>query len=313
MKPSKIAHWISSRPRRGLVSFIAGLSAICGFATAQEPGPKPAGAPASQTRSKLVARPLEELGPGFPFEMTGSDHFYVEVKLNGKGPYRLIFDLGAPVTLLSVKSAKESESLNRDGKKSRGMTGVEGLVKQMQFGDSVAHDIPVMVFDHPAITTMSKVLGKRFDGILGYTFFARYRTTIDYQKKRLWFEPVREKTDDIGAALSDRMMNPMAKGPTKVVIARNSAIGIRVETSKPEAGKPGPPICRVVEVSANSPAQAAGLKPGDVIVALGAYWLFSPADLAAALSSVDPGQEIKAIVERKGQTIEMVVRPQPVF
>lgn len=313
MTPSKNACWISARPWRNVASFIAGLSAICGFAAAQEPGPKPAAALTSQSRGKLVARPLEELGPGFPFEMTGSDHFYVEVKLNGKGPYRLIFDLGAPVTLLSVKSAKESESLNRDGKKSRGLTGVEGLVKRMQFGDSVAHDIPVMVFDHPAITTMSKVLGKRFDGILGYTFFARYRTTIDYQKKRLWFEPVREKTDDIGAALSDRMMNPMAKGPTKVVIARTSAIGIRVETSKPEADKPAPPICRVVEVVAKSPAQVAGLKPGDIIVSLGSYWLFSPADLAAALSSVDPGQELKAIVDRDGQTIEMVVRPQPIF
>ncbi len=313
MTPAKTAHWIQFRPRHGLVAFIAGLSAICGFATAQEPGTKAPSADSTRSRGKLVARPLDELGPGFPFEMTGSDHFYVEVKLNGKGPYRLIFDLGAPVTLLSVKSARESESLNRDGKKSRGMTGVEGMVKQMQFGDSVAHDIPVMVFDHPAITTMSKVLGKRFDGILGYTFFARYRTTIDYQKKRLWFEPVREKTDDIGAALSDRMMNPMAKGPTKVLIARTSAIGIRVETAKPAADKPGPPICRVVEVSANSPAQAAGLKPGDVIAALGSYWLFSPADLAAALSSVDPGQEIKAIVERDGQTIELVVRPKPLF
>jgi len=301
-----------TRALRGLFSFLAGFSAVCGFAAAQEP-PPPAAAGSPLARGKLVAKPLEELGPGFPFEMTGSDHFYVEVKLNGKGPYRLIFDLGAPVTLISVKSARESEALSRDRKKSRGPTGVEGMVKEMHFGDSVARDIPVMVFDHPAITTMSKFLGKQFDGILGYTFFARYRTTSDYQKKRLWFEPVRETTDNIGSALSDRMLNPMAKLPTKVVIPRASAIGITVETQPAAADKPGPPVCRVAQVAADSPAQAAGLKAGDVIVSLGAYWLFSPADLAAALSSVDPGEPLKAIVVRDGHTLEIAVRPQPVF
>lgn len=297
-----------------LVSIVASFSAVLGFVLAQEPGNLPATGSGPVNRGKLAIRTLEELGPGFPFEMTGSDHFYVEVKLNGKGPYRLIFDLGAPVTLLSVKSARESQAFEKDRKKSRGATGVEGMVKEMQFGESVANDIPVMIFDHPAITTMSKVLGKRFDGILGYTFFARYRTTIDYQKRLLWFEPVREKTDDIGTSLQDRLLDPTAKLPTSVVIPRTSAIGIKVDTAPPAGDdKSGPPICRVTEVVENSPAHSAGLKKDDVIVSLGAYWLFAPADLAAALSSAEPGQELKAVVVRDGETIELTVQPQPVF
>ena len=43
-----------------------------------------------------------------PFEMLKSQHMAVQVKINGKGPYRLIFDTGAPVTLLSNKVAKEA-------------------------------------------------------------------------------------------------------------------------------------------------------------------------------------------------------------
>lgn len=295
--------------RWAIFGLLAGFSAVCGWSKAQEP--PPGGAKSPQARGKLAARTLDELGPGFPFEMTGSDHFYVEVKLNGKGPYRLIFDLGAPVTLISVKSARESQALNRDLKKGRGATGVEGLVKEMHFGDSVARDIPVMVFDHPAITTMTKILGKQFDGILGYTFFARYRTTIDYQKKRLWFEPVRATAEDIGGALADSLINPMARGPVKVVVPRATAIGIRVET--PAAAGTNPPVCRIAEVSADSPAQAAGLRVGDVLVSLGAYWLFSPADLAAALSSIDPGGPLKAVVVRDGMTLELTVRPQSTF
>ena len=36
-----------------------------------------------------------------PFEMLPTNHMLVEARINGKGPYHLIFDLGAPVTLLS--------------------------------------------------------------------------------------------------------------------------------------------------------------------------------------------------------------------
>src|SRR5579862_2274651 len=43
-----------------------------------------------------------------PFEMLKSGHITVMVKVNGKGPYRLIFDTGAPLTLINGKLAKES-------------------------------------------------------------------------------------------------------------------------------------------------------------------------------------------------------------
>ena len=43
-----------------------------------------------------------------PFELLPSGHMTVMVKVNGKGPYRLIFDTGAPITLLNNKVAKEA-------------------------------------------------------------------------------------------------------------------------------------------------------------------------------------------------------------
>ena len=43
-----------------------------------------------------------------PFELLKSRHMAVQVKINGKGPYRLIFDTGAPMNLINNKIAKEA-------------------------------------------------------------------------------------------------------------------------------------------------------------------------------------------------------------
>lgn len=263
---------------------------------------------------KKAVTDLEKQGPGFPFSMTETNHFYVEVKLNGEGPFRLIFDLGAPVTLLSNRAAKESKTVPPGRRPSLflGMSG-EGVVKEMQFGESTAKDIPVMIFDHPAITAMSEILGKRFDGILGYTFFARYRTTIDYQKKRLWFEPVREKTDNIVTALPDRMMNLSAKAQTRVVVPRSQAIGIEIEMQEGDKSNAIPPVVKIAKIRKDSPADKAGLKRGDAFITFGPHWLFSTADLADALSGSEAGQPIEIQVKRDAETLKYSIVPEPVF
>ena len=43
-----------------------------------------------------------------PFELLATDHMVVRARVNGEGPYRMIFDLGAPVTLLSPRAAEAS-------------------------------------------------------------------------------------------------------------------------------------------------------------------------------------------------------------
>ena len=43
-----------------------------------------------------------------PFEILKTGHMTVKVKVNGKGPYRLIFDTGAPINLLNNKIAEEA-------------------------------------------------------------------------------------------------------------------------------------------------------------------------------------------------------------
>lgn len=287
------------------ILFVAILT--CGIAPISLAQPMPA------LKNAAIAPDLAKLGPGFPFEMTGTNHFYVEVKLNGEGPFRLIFDLGAPVTLLSTKAARDSKTV-KPGKKSSFMMAMgEGVVKEMQFGDSKAVDIPVMIFDHPTITAMSDILGKRFDGILGYTFFARYRTTIDYQKKRLWFEPVRETTENVVAALPERMLNPSAKAPVKQVVPRTNAIGVKVEMQPRDRAAAVASVLKITEVRPDGAAAKAGLRKGDEFISFGPHWIFSTADLAEALHGSESGKPVEIVVRRGDDTLRVKLVPERVY
>src|SRR5688572_4924632 len=126
-----------------------------------------------------------------PFELLKSRHMAVEVKINGKGPYRLIFDTGAPTNLINNKLAKEAGVMKKGDKGPAlplfGMGGVKTM-DTLEVGDVKLDKVPVMVMDHPTVTAISKALGP-IDGIIGFPFFARYKTTVDYEKRELTFTP----------------------------------------------------------------------------------------------------------------------------
>src|SRR5438552_18969599 len=50
-----------------------------------------------------------------PFELIKTQHMVVNVKINGKGPFRLVFDTGAPDSLVSNKVAKEAGLVGKGG------------------------------------------------------------------------------------------------------------------------------------------------------------------------------------------------------
>ncbi len=73
----------------------------------------------------------------------------------------------------------------------------------------------------------------------------------------------------------------------------------------------------VREVASRSPAEAAGMKPGDRVLSLGGREVGGPADLRTALNFVRPGDEVPARVARGEETLDLRVRfpgpPGPVF
>src|SRR5581483_4228147 len=119
-----------------------------------------------------------------------SNHMVVEAKINGKGPYRLIFDLGAPVSLLSNHAAEDAGAV--DKKTPRGFfMGIRGeaAIRKLELGGLTADDVPVVVMDHPYLKALSAAeagpdvplfrnllgtTGRPLEGIIGYTFWAHY-------------------------------------------------------------------------------------------------------------------------------------------
>jgi membrane-associated protease RseP (regulator of RpoE activity) len=240
-----------------------------------------------------------------PFEMLATNHMVVRAKLNGKGPFDLIFDVGAPITLLTNKASLESGTIKADAPRSflfsiRG----ESEVKALEVGNLTAKDVPVIVLDHPLLKAMGEMLDRPLDGIIGYTFFARYRTTIDYQAKTMTFEPVDGPVRNLMKDLPDRLAGPRVARHR--MLAPGGLWGLNVGEPADGLDSPGVPVLSVL---ADSPAAAAGLKPGDILTTLDGRWTTSITDAYAAAAGVPPGRETAVVVLRDGKELTLTVKP----
>ncbi|MGE3822116.1 MAG: retropepsin-like aspartic protease, partial [Isosphaeraceae bacterium] len=182
----------------GTLSLILPLGSHPTLAGPQAPPPENAKAKAKAKAPAVV-----------PFDMLITNHMVVRAKLNGKGPYRLIFDLGAPITLLSDKAGESSGAVRKGAPRSFlfSMRG-EAQVDELEVGGLKVKDLPVIVLDHPALKALGDALGQPLDGIIGFTFFARYKTSIDYQKREMTFEPVDFEVRNLMKDLPERLAGP---------------------------------------------------------------------------------------------------------
>src|SRR5579872_3807889 len=190
-----------------------------------------------------------------PFELLKSRHIALEVKINGKGPYRLIFDTGAPTNLVNTKLAKDSGLMKKD-EKGGGLFSMPGAktIDTFEIGDIKLEKMPVMVMDHPTVAAISNALGP-IDGLIGFPFFARYKTTIDYQKKEFTFEPCDFVPKDAMQAMMNKLMGSQGK-QEPAIVAPAALWGFEVE----KAEKDEDPGVTVKEVTSAGPAALGGLK-----------------------------------------------------
>lgn len=241
-----------------------------------------------------------------PFEMLPSNHMVVTVRINGKGPYRLIFDLGAPVTLLGSKAAEAAGVIKADAPRAflLGTRG-EAVINRLTLGDLEAKKVPVIVMDHPALKVLNSVLRRPVEGIVGYTFFAHYRTTIDYQAGELTFAPVDFQVRDLMKDLPGRLTGP--KVAKTIHLAPRGLWGLVLDAPAGGISSPGVPIRAVLP---GSPADQAGLRAGDVLTSLDGRWTTSIGDTFAAAATVAPGRAVEVAIVRDGQPRTVKVAPR---
>jgi membrane-associated protease RseP (regulator of RpoE activity) len=238
-----------------------------------------------------------------PFEMLPSNHMLVEVMLNDEGPYRLIFDLGSPVTLIGNRAARDAKVV--DGRAPTSFLFAakgEAEVESMRVGELTAEAVPVIVMDHPVVSALGKMLDKPIDGLVGHSFFARYKTTIDYQAKTMSFEPVEHEIRDFIRDLPDRMMGP--KVARRIILEPAALFGIDLEDSADDRDG-----VRIASVVPGSPAEEAGLEPGDLLTSLDGRWTVDEADAFDAASKVRPGEPVELTVRRGEETRTLSLTP----
>jgi hypothetical protein len=248
----------------------------------------------------LAARAAEPPPRMAALELLPSGHIAVQVLVNGKGPFRMVLDTGSPVTLLNGRAAQKSGLISATDAKQPALMGMRGqfAVKELRIGELQARNMAVLVMDHPTVELLSQLEGP-LDGILGFSFFSRYRTTIDYADKRVSFTPVDYIPQDIIAM----MMSRLTGGEQRRVVAPTGLWGMAVD--KPDAA----PGVRISQIYAQSAAQAAGLKVGDRLLTLDNRWTDTLLDCYEAASLAPAGQEIAVKVLRDGKEIELAVRP----
>ena len=244
-----------------------------------------------------------------PFELLPSGHMAVMVKVNGEGPYRLIFDTGAPITLLDNKVAKAAGLLKDTPEPLFTFFGSKGevKVKELQVGDQKVPDMTAIVMDHPTVEAISKAfekkLGGPINGIVGFPFFARFQMTLDYQAKTITLSPNGFKPPDVMKAMMAALMEAGSGEPKMLAPAAQWGMIAAKETSDKEDG------VTIKSVLPDSPAAEAGLKAGDRLLTLDGRWTDSLVDLYTAAGYAKPGETAPVVIKRGGKELRLQVKP----
>jgi membrane-associated protease RseP (regulator of RpoE activity) len=247
-----------------------------------------------------------------PYKMTGTNHFLVRIRINGKGPFNFLVDTGAPALFVSTHAAKAV-----------GLVAPKdefwAVVDRLDFeGGPTLGGVKARVEDPFQLIGMNALglPGHSIDGILGFTILARYRMTIDPTQDRMtWtrldYDP-KEPFIPRGAIAAKapaeleamNLLGPLAKFAAVMIgkqepdkLIPRGRLGIILE----EMGGPA----RVASVLEGSPAARAGVKPGDVIAAVDGKSVGSPGEAMLAAAKVRPGAAVALKIKREGATVDV--------
>ena len=241
-----------------------------------------------------------------PFEMLPTNHMLVEAQINGKGPYRLIFDLGAPITLLNNRASEASGVVKADAPRSFlfGMRG-EAEIDKLQAGELTAAKLPVIVFDHPVLKALEDVTRPPDRRHHGLHALRPVQDDDRLPAQQMTFEPVDYEVRDLLKELPDRMLGPkVARAPGAGTFGRVGHPAGRADR-RPQFDR----ACRVAAVVDGSPAEPGRPQAGDVITTLDGRWTASIADVYAAAADAEPGRATAVVIIRDGKEMTLSITP----
>jgi serine protease DegQ len=240
-----------------------------------------------------------------PYRLADSNHIVVRARINGKGPFNLVVDTGAPYLFVATPASRQA--------------GVEpddkgwGVFERVELeGGVVVEKIKGRVDKLARLEAANQLglIGLPIHGLIGYDLLARYRIELDLTKSkmtwtRLDFQP--PAASGVGKKSSDPAEIDALAGILKMA---GSLLGKTSAEEKPRgflgvelADANGAPTVKTV--LARSPAAMAGLQVDDRITHIQEQPVQTSADLLRLAAKLTAGETVTLKVERgrKSETI----------
>jgi len=242
-----------------------------------------------------------------PYRLTDTKHIVVRAKINGKGPFNMVVDTGAPAIFIPKSVAKKAKvEENEKGLVDFDSFEIEGGLKVEKARGRVEDLVQL-----DGMNSMG-LAGVELHGVIGYNVLARYRIEYDFTKDKLVFEPLAKFDPPPLVPLGGKgntdiqSMGPMVKmlaaflglKPNFDMVPRGFT-GLEYEEAD---GK-----VTIKSVLPGSPAEKAGLKAGDVITSVKTVSVDSGKDLHKALEKAGVGTKWRFYITRGGKEEEIVV------
>jgi hypothetical protein len=249
-----------------------------------------------------------------PYRLSETLHIVVRAKLNGKGPFNFIVDTGAPAMFVTTDVAKQVGVDAARGWVTFDVMEIEGGAKLKNAGARVED-----IFQIRGMNGMN-LPGVRLDGVVGYNILAKFRMEFDLSKSWMtWTElnfdppPPVPLMGEGGASAPPELQalgafiagfgGAMGRGKPEPLKPRGF-IGVELADEEGET-------VAIKFVLPESPAEAAGLKPGDVVTEIGGFGgkpVRSAADVLKATAAIGVGDEVKFVVKRGDDKHEVAVK-----
>lgn len=267
---------------------------LIGLAPLAAADPKPDAKPSAAKPAKYE----------IPYKLTETNHIMVRVKINGKGPFNLILDTGAPAVFITKAVAKKAHVETDD----KGWATFDKF--ELEGGMPVAK-AKARVEDLFQLEGMNGLglAGVELHGVIGYNVLAGYRIQYDFTADKLVFEPldfeppalVRIGSKDKAGGTGLEMMGPLMKTMAALLgikpnfeMVPRGFVGLEFEE------KDGIVVKKVLPGSA---AEKAGIKVGDRIEEVKNLAIDDLKDLRRALAKAGVGTKLTVTVKR-GDTSE---------
>jgi hypothetical protein len=238
-----------------------------------------------------------------PYKTTIPKHIVVRVKINGKGPFNLILDTGAPMLFVSVAAGKKAGvKADEHGWATFDRFELEGGLVMKKAKGRVETPFQLEGMNGLGLA------GMEIHGLIGYSILAQYRIEIDFARDKMVWTPLDYKLDVAfggkprggqpgGLELLGSIMKTagafLGRKPAPEVILRGF-FGLTLKD-----GDSSPVVDGVLE---KGPAGAAGIQKGDVVTHIQGRSVTNVADLVRLTHKLPAGSAIKLTVKRGTET-----------